>query len=144
MLTNPLILCDRTPKGRRYRRARKPALRHNQSPLRFRPAPVTAARSRNPTRRRGVFNRLVPFRRQSKSVIAIHPPRRLAEADSQTEIRAKGNHGAGLTLAMGRPFAPGDCQIAAIARARDMAVATRSVRDFESVGIEVVDPWAIA
>ena len=44
----------------------------------------------------------------------------------------------------GRPVAPTDCQIAAIARSRNMAVATRNVRDFEHVGVEVVDPWAAA
>ena len=42
----------------------------------------------------------------------------------------------------GRPVAPADCQIAAIARSRDMAVATRNVRDFEDIDIDVVDPWA--
>ena len=42
------------------------------------------------------------------------------------------------------PVAPADCQIAAIARARGMAVATRNVRDVEDMGIEVVDPWADA
>ena len=31
-----------------------------------------------------------------------------------------------------------------IARSRDMAVATRNVRDFEDIDIEVVDPWAVA
>ena len=41
----------------------------------------------------------------------------------------------------GRPFAPADCQIAAIARSRGMAVATRNVRDFEDIEVEVVDPW---
>ena len=41
----------------------------------------------------------------------------------------------------GRPFAPADCQIAAIARSRGMAVATRNVRDFDNVEIEVFDPW---
>ena len=44
----------------------------------------------------------------------------------------------------GRPVAPADCQIAAIARSRRMAVATRNVRDFEDINIEVVDPWAAA
>ena len=44
--------------------------------------------------------------------------------------------------AIGRPVAPADCQIAAIARSRRMAVATRNVRDFDDAGIEVVDPWA--
>ena len=41
----------------------------------------------------------------------------------------------------GRPIAPADCQIASIARSRGMAVITRNVRDFEGIGIEVVDPW---
>ena len=41
----------------------------------------------------------------------------------------------------GRPIAPADCQIAVIARSRDMAVAKRNVRDFEGLGIEVVNPW---
>ena len=44
----------------------------------------------------------------------------------------------------GRPVAPADCQIAAIASSRRMAVATRNVRDFEDAHIEVVDPWAAA
>ena len=44
----------------------------------------------------------------------------------------------------GRPFAPADCQIAAIARSRGMAVATRNVRDFEDIEVEVVDPWTVA
>ena len=43
-----------------------------------------------------------------------------------------------------RRVAPADCQIAAIARSRRMAVATRNVRDFEDFDIEVVDPWAPA
>ncbi len=41
----------------------------------------------------------------------------------------------------GRPIAPADCQIAAIARSRNMAVATRNVRDFKDIDIQVVDPW---
>ena len=44
----------------------------------------------------------------------------------------------------GRTIAPADCQIAAIARSRDMAVATRNVRDFDDIGIEVVNPWSAA
>ena len=56
---------------------------------------------------------------------------------------AYGNIAAGRRSA-GRPVAPADCQIAAIAASRSMAVATRNVRDFEGMGIEVVDPWAEA
>ena len=44
----------------------------------------------------------------------------------------------------GRPVAPADGQIAAIARSRNMSVATRNVRDFEDIDIEVVDPWTAA
>ena len=44
----------------------------------------------------------------------------------------------------GRPVAPADCQIAAIARSRDLTVATRNVRDFADMEIELVDPWAEA
>ena len=41
----------------------------------------------------------------------------------------------------GRPVAPADCQIAAIARSQGMTVATRNVRDFSDMGIDVIDPW---
>ena len=37
----------------------------------------------------------------------------------------------------GRPIAQVDYQITAIARARGMAVATRNIRDFEDMGIEL-------
>ena len=41
----------------------------------------------------------------------------------------------------GRPISQADCQIAAIARVRGMAVATRNVRDFEQMEIEIFNPW---
>ena len=41
----------------------------------------------------------------------------------------------------GRPVPTADCQMAAIARSRGMAVATRNVRDFVDMGIDVIDPW---
>lgn len=43
--------------------------------------------------------------------------------------------------AAGRPIRQFDCQIAAIARARDAAVATRNTNDYEGCGIELIDPW---
>ena len=43
---------------------------------------------------------------------------------------------------IGRPLALADGQVAAIARSRGMAVATRNVGDFDAVGIELLDPWA--
>ena len=42
---------------------------------------------------------------------------------------------------VGRPISHPDCQIAAIAHSRAMAVATRNVRDYSDTGVEVIDPW---
>ena len=58
----------------------------------------------------------------------------------QDAARAYGNIAA-VRRSAGRPVALADCQIAAIAASRGIAVATRNVRDFEGMGIEVVDPW---
>lgn len=41
----------------------------------------------------------------------------------------------------GRPISQFDAQIAAIARSSGAAVATRNIDDFESCGIELVNPW---
>ena len=41
----------------------------------------------------------------------------------------------------GRPIAQFDAQIAAIARSRGAAIATRNISDFEACGVDVVDPW---
>ena len=43
--------------------------------------------------------------------------------------------------AAGRPVSHPDSQIAAIARSRGMAVATRNIRDFEDMGIALINPW---
>ncbi len=41
----------------------------------------------------------------------------------------------------GRPIEDFDAQIAAITRSRGMSLATRDVQDFESTGVQLVDPW---
>jgi predicted nucleic acid-binding protein len=41
----------------------------------------------------------------------------------------------------GRPISQFDCQIAAIARAREATVATRNTSDYEGCGIALIDPW---
>ena len=41
----------------------------------------------------------------------------------------------------GRPISQPDAQIAAIARSRGAALATRNVSDFAGCGVEVVNPW---
>jgi predicted nucleic acid-binding protein len=42
---------------------------------------------------------------------------------------------------VGTPISQADAQIAAIARSRGAALATRNVTDFEGCGIEVINPW---
>jgi toxin FitB len=42
---------------------------------------------------------------------------------------------------IGRPLSILDGQIASIARARSSAVATRNVRDFETCGLEIINPF---
>ena len=44
--------------------------------------------------------------------------------------------------ALGRPIAQWDAQIAAIARSRGAAFATRNAGDFEHCGIAVLNPWS--
>ena len=46
--------------------------------------------------------------------------------------------------AAGRPISQSDGQIAAIARSRSMTIATRNVRDFEDIGIDLINPWTSA
>lgn len=51
---------------------------------------------------------------------------------------------AAVTLArrhQGRPISVGDAQIAAVCLARDASLATRNVRDFEGLGLTLIDPW---
>jgi toxin FitB len=42
---------------------------------------------------------------------------------------------------LGRPIGILDAQIAAIARARSMAIATRDVADFADTGVTIINPW---
>ncbi|MGB3389101.1 MAG: type II toxin-antitoxin system VapC family toxin [Pseudaminobacter sp.] len=58
------------------------------------------------------------------------------EADIFAEVVA-------LRRRSGRPIGEFDAQIAAIARARNFAIVTRNVRDFEHCGIEVINPWDV-
>ena len=44
---------------------------------------------------------------------------------------------------MGTPISAYDAQIAAICRTHDAGLATRNVRDFADVGVDLSDPWAL-
>lgn len=48
----------------------------------------------------------------------------------------------GRRRAMGRPLSVLDGQMASIARANDLAVATRNVHDFECCGIAIISPFS--
>lgn len=43
----------------------------------------------------------------------------------------------------GRPMSVQDAQIAGIVRSRAFTLVTRNTRDFEGVGIDLVDPWSV-
>ena len=60
--------------------------------------------------------------------------------DSET-TRIYAEIGAGRRAA-GLPISHADCQIAAIARCRGAAIATRNVGHFERCGIEIINPWS--
>ena len=47
----------------------------------------------------------------------------------------------GIRKELGRPMSVPDGQIAAIARSRGLAVATRNTRDFEDCGVDVINPF---
>ncbi|MCK6441161.1 type II toxin-antitoxin system VapC family toxin [Elstera cyanobacteriorum] len=41
----------------------------------------------------------------------------------------------------GNPISTADCQIASIARAASLSLATRNIRDFDPCGVPVINPW---
>ena len=70
-----------------------------------------------------LFRRILPFDEPAARVYA----------DIVTERRKRGLH-----------KAPLDFQIAAVAKARGMSIATRNTSDFEGTGFEVINPWSDA
>ncbi|MEZ5891095.1 MAG: type II toxin-antitoxin system VapC family toxin [Xanthobacteraceae bacterium] len=73
-----------------------------------------------------IFSTLL-FRR----ILSFDEPAARVYADIVTERRKRGLH-----------KAPLDFQIAAVAKARGMSIATRNTSDFEGAGIEVINPWS--
>lgn len=71
-------------------------------------------------------------------IMAIYDDRILpldrAAAELAADLRAQ-------VRRVGRTLDLGDALIAGIARANDLAVVTRNVRDFDGLGVELVNPW---
>lgn len=67
----------------------------------------------------------------SRRILPFDEPAARAYADIVTKRGKRGLHNA-----------PIDIQIAAVAKARGMAVATRNTPDFEDSGIDVINPWS--
>jgi len=55
-------------------------------------------------------------------------------AEWAAKLRAQARHA-------GRAVDVGDALIAGIAKAHDLTIATRNVRDFEGMDIDLVNPW---
>jgi toxin FitB len=90
-----------------------------------------AATSRDPSRRERLMAWIDTVRRRFAG--------RIVDVDADVaeiagRIRAAGSLD-------GRPSDPIDALIAASALLRDATVATRNVRDFEPLGVAVIDPW---
>lgn len=91
-----------------------------------------AARSRDPVRRERLMVWIDTVRRRFAG--------RVVDVDADVaEIAGRLHAAAGLE---GRTADPIDALIAASAMLRDAAVATRNVRDFAPLGVELIDPWA--
>ena len=75
-----------------------------------------------------------------KAFVALYEDRILplgrTEASHAAAMRARAGRS-------GRVLDLGDALIAGTAAAHDLAVATRNVRDFQGLGLDVVDPWAV-
>lgn len=91
-----------------------------------------AARSQDPARRERLMAWIDAVRRRLAG--------RVVDVDTDVaEIAGRLRAAASLE---GRAADPIDALIAASALVRGAAVATRNVRDFEPLGVDLVDPWA--
>ena len=83
-------------------------------------------------RRRGRLEAELPrlFREYQHSILPLE--RNGAEWAAEFRVQARSS---------GRTLELGDALIAGIARANDLAVATRNITDFDGLDVEVVNPW---
>lgn len=74
---------------------------------------------------------------QADILAAFHDrllPLNRSSAEWAAELRAQARHA-------GKAVDVGDALIAGTAKAHDLAIATRNVRDFEGMDIDLVNPW---
>ncbi len=57
-----------------------------------------------------------------------------AEAEWASRLRARAHHS-------GKVLHLGDALIAGTARSHDLSIATRNVRDFDGLGVDIANPW---
>lgn len=88
---------------------------------------VPAGRRRNKLKQ-ALTERLIPL--FDGRVLSFDPPAAVAFASLNARAQTAGS-----------PISFADCAIASIASAHAFAVATRNVRDFKSVEIELINPW---
>jgi toxin FitB len=49
----------------------------------------------------------------------------------------------GIRQSIGRPLSAPDGMIAATALEHDLTVVTRNLKDFDGLGVEIIDPWSL-
>ena len=57
------------------------------------------------------------------------------------QVASHGAHLVAAFLDIGRPIPTVDSQIAATALAHDLSLVTRNVKDFEGLGVTILNPW---
>lgn len=90
--------------------------------------------------------RLPAGRRKSRLTTAVHA---LLHDDLQGRIEPFDGSAAEVYAqvvthreSLGRPIGVAGAQIAAICRAHDASLATRNIKDFDDIGVELIDPWS--
>ena len=88
---------------------------------------------------------LLPSGRRRDRLVELHTAIYTAFADRILPLDRSGAEWAARFRAeaqrLGRPMDLGDALIAGIARANQLTVATRNVRDFEMAAVDLVNPW---
>ncbi len=84
-------------------------------------------------------------RRERLRTALEHLAERFGDRLLAFDLRAAWAYGDFLATARkaGRPMSVPDAVMAAIAKIHDCALATRNIKDFQTTGVELVNPWAL-